>query len=90
MKYTKVKIIHSVRLYRVTPVIRPWPCIRYKAIWRFENFIRPWPCIRYKARGGFVLDIRPWPYNRSNTVPFLVRVTTGRKLDKLKKLETSC
>ena len=33
--------------YRITSVIRPWPCIRYKAFWRFKKstwawFIRPW------------------------------------------------
>ena len=61
-------------LYRITSVIRTWPCIRYKAIWRFEksscrDFIRPWPSIsvirppfRYKAIYGLITE-RGWPYN---------------------------
>ena len=30
----------AISFYRITSVIRPWPCIRYKAIWRFEKSIR--------------------------------------------------
>ena len=54
----------TVCYYRITPHIRPWPYIRYKAIWHLRKceisyYIRPWPSISvirppslYKARGG--------------------------------------
>ena len=47
---TPRRIKYTVNCYRITSVIRPWPCIRYKAIWRFVkssclDFKRPWPSI---------------------------------------------
>ena len=63
-------MINQVLTHRITPVIWPWPCIRYKAIWRFEKsswvqFIRPWPCISSKATSSVIRpsDGNLWPYS---------------------------
>ena len=64
------------KYYRITPHIRPWPYIRYKAIWHLRKceisyYIRPWPSISvirppslYKARGEYfsILEIG-WNYS---------------------------